>query len=130
MEQHVVNDRFQVCVAEVSFQSFCLERNEYLSFGEIHIVDVSDVTLNGDLDDPIPDPLDPETPCSLQKGKYNLNGYTGNNHVLNMYENFNLTEFERDQDVRVAEIPASGAVPLSFFGTGLFRWLRKRKIFC
>ena len=48
-------------VIHASFQSFCLERNEYLSFDETYCEDVSNVTLNGSGSSPSTKWLDPRT---------------------------------------------------------------------
>jgi hypothetical protein len=121
VKKNLINDELSSHTG-ISFQSFCLDTNERLSFGDIHIVDASDVTLKGDLDNPTSDSLDSETACCLQKGVWNLNGHTSNIHLPNMYENPSLVE---DHSARVVTIPASGAVPLMGFGMGLFRWLRR-----
>ena len=180
----VVNEGLPGHAAGTSFQSFCLERNEYLSFGETYFVDVSDVAVNGGVGGPSPDPLDPRTAWlyneflnetlpgydfdnndigrkysaySLQKAiwyledelsrlrtrslaykfvemadasDWYLNGTTGNIRVLNMYENPDFTGFKQDQIVRVAAVPAPGAIPLCGLGTYLLGWLRRRKHLC
>ncbi|MEJ2703841.1 MAG: hypothetical protein P8Z79_15505 [Sedimentisphaerales bacterium] len=57
----VVNEELPGCAAGTSFQSFCLERNEYISFGHTYYVNVNDAAVNGGCGGPSPDPLDPRT---------------------------------------------------------------------
>jgi hypothetical protein len=44
-----------------SFQSFCLEKNEYVSFGGSYYAVLNDKTVLGGVGGPSPDPLDPRT---------------------------------------------------------------------
>ncbi|OHB75664.1 MAG: hypothetical protein A2Z25_02250 [Planctomycetes bacterium RBG_16_55_9] len=178
----VVNEGLPGYAAGSSFQSFCLERNEYLSFGKTYYAQISDAAVNGGVGGPSPDPLDSRTAWlyneflnetlpsydfdgvgrlysaySLQQAiwyledelsrlshsslaykfvtmanasDWYLNGYTGNIRVLNLYANPDLTGFKQDQIIRIAAIPAPGAIPLCAIGTLLLGWLRKRKSLC
>jgi hypothetical protein len=44
-----------------TFQSFCLETNEYISFGPTYYVVINDEAVNGGIGGGSPDPLDPRT---------------------------------------------------------------------
>ncbi len=44
-----------------TFQSFCLETNEYIHFGRTYYVVINDKAVNGGSGGPKPDPLNPET---------------------------------------------------------------------
>ena len=44
-----------------TFETFCVEANEYISFGSIYYADVSTAAVNGGLGGGNPDPLDPLT---------------------------------------------------------------------
>lgn len=59
----VINNGMPCYTHGTSFRSICLEINESLSFGEIPMVDVSDVTLNGNRSHPSADSLDSGMVC-------------------------------------------------------------------
>ena len=44
-----------------TFQSFCIETDEYISFGKTYYVDISTNAIQGGSGGPEPDPLDPRT---------------------------------------------------------------------
>jgi hypothetical protein len=44
-----------------TFPSFCLETNEYISFGSTYYVEINDKAVNGGIGGGSPDPLDPRT---------------------------------------------------------------------
>ena len=44
-----------------TFQTFCLERNEYFSYGTTYYVNINDEAVNGGVGGPSPDPLDART---------------------------------------------------------------------
>jgi len=47
--------------SEYLFDTFCLERNEYISFNTLYNFDISDAAVKGGIAGGSPDPLNPET---------------------------------------------------------------------
>lgn len=55
-----------------------------------------------------------------------LNNYIGNIRLLNLYENADLTGYAQDQIVKIAAVPAPGAISLLSIGIAFTGWIRRK----